>query len=90
MTALRSENLIREALVNKQDTTKMAEEAENNLTPGENSDIIPTEDEKRILTNLRRYAKMYPHSELAVLFKVHDGLIQYGTLCLGVGSNMRL
>lgn len=65
----------------------MANGAENNLTSEEIEGIILTEDETRIITNLRRYAEMYPHSELAVLFQVHDGKLKYGTLCLGLTPN---
>lgn len=68
----------------------MANEAEKNLTPEETGGIILTEDETRIITNLRRYAEMYPHSELAVLFQVHNGELKHGTLCLGKNTTIRL
>jgi hypothetical protein len=51
---------------------------------------ILTADEKRIITNLRRYAEMYPHSELAVLFAVHNGQLKHGTLCLGSNTTIRI
>lgn len=65
---------------------------ENNLTEDGDFDIMPTANEKRILTNLRRYAKMYPFSDLAVLFSVHNGELKNGLLCLGKGadSNIKL
>ena len=62
----------------------------NNLTSEDESDIIPTSNEKRILTNLRRYAKMYPFSDLAVLFTVHDGDLKNALLCLGKGANSNI
>lgn len=68
----------------------MANEAEKNLTSEEDSSIILTEDETRIITNLRRYAEMYPHSELAVLFTVHNAKLKHGTLCLGKNTTIRL
>lgn len=68
----------------------MANGAENNLTSEEDEGIILTDDETRIITNLRRYAEMYPHSELAVLFQVHDGELKHGTLCLGKNTTIRL
>lgn len=68
----------------------MANGAENNLTPEEAGGIILTEDETRIITNLRRYAEMYPHSELAVLFQVHNAELKHGTLCLGKNTTIRL
>lgn len=60
----------------------MTDAEEKNLTPEETGGIILTEDEGRIVTNLRRYAEMYPHSELAVKFQVHNGQIKHGTLRL--------
>lgn len=65
----------------------MSDPEENNLTEEETGGIILSEDETRIVTNLRRYAEMYPHSELAVLFQVHNAELKYGTLCLGVAPN---
>lgn len=49
--------------------------------------IILTDNEKRIITNLRTQAERNPHSKLAVLFQVHNGLVQHGTLCLGVAPH---
>ncbi|NVL90736.1 MAG: hypothetical protein HWN69_07055 [Desulfobacterales bacterium] len=60
------------------------------LTCKDDSDIMPTTDEKRIIKNMRRYAKMYPHSQLAVLFQVHDGELKHGTLCLGSNTTIRI
>lgn len=57
------------------------------LTKLSDSDIILTDNEKRIIENLRKQAESNPHSQLAVLFQVHNGLVQYGTLCLGVAPN---
>lgn len=50
------------------------------LTSEKTSGIILTEDERRIIENLRRYAEMYPHSELSAVFQVHDAKVKYGTL----------
>jgi hypothetical protein len=71
----------------------MTDPEEKNLTDVPDEDIILTTDESRIIGNLRTYAKLYPHSELAVLIKVHDGQIKHGTLCLGAAprtSTIRL
>lgn len=70
----------------------MANGKENDLTSEAKSSIILTSDETRIITNLRRYAKMYPFADLAILLKVHNGLIKDGLLCLGKGadSNIKL
>lgn len=70
----------------------MVEPSENNLTSEGDSDIMLSSDEKRIVTNLRRYAKMYPFSDLAVLFTVHNGELKNALLCLGKGadSNIKL
>jgi len=65
----------------------MSDGEENNLTEAETEGIILSDDETRIITNLRRYAGMYPHSELAVLFQVHNAELKYGTLCLGVAPH---
>jgi len=64
--------------------------AKNNLTVQRESVIILSEDEKRIITNLRRYAGMYQFSELAILFQVHDGKLKYGTLCFGSKTTIRI
>lgn len=65
----------------------MADEAENNLTPEETGDIIPTDNERRFLANLRVQAKRNPHALLAVLIQIHDGEVHHGTLCLGAAPN---
>lgn len=65
----------------------MANGAENNLTENGSSSMIVSDNEKRILTNLRVQAERNPHAQLAVLFQVHDGKLHYGTLCLGVAPN---
>lgn len=58
-----------------------AEPKENNLTRDEPSGIILSTHERRIILNLRRLGKMYPDSEVAVLFKYYKGDMQYGTAC---------
>lgn len=68
----------------------MSNGEENNLTSGDDSDIMLTEDEKRIIRNLRRYAKMYPFSDLAVLLTVHNGEMVRGTLCLGKNTTIKI
>ena len=65
----------------------MADEAEKNLTEDKSSSMIVTDNEKRILTNLRIQAERNPHALLAVLFQVHDGKVHHGTLCLGAAPN---
>ena len=65
----------------------------NEIEPeSQNEQVILSSNEKRIFTNLRRYAKMYPYSDLAVLFKIHDGELKHALLCLGKGadSNIKL
>ncbi len=59
----------------------------NNLTPERVASIILTEDETRFITNLRIQAKRNPYAKLAVLIQVHDGEVQYGTLCLGAAPD---
>lgn len=78
--------------MNGEEENNLTSNDENNLTPIEDSGIMLTQDEKRILTNLRRYAKMYPFSDIAVLLTVHKGELTKGTLCLGKGadSNIKL
>ena len=66
----------------------MANGAEKNLTSEETEGIILSDNEKRILTNLRVQAERNPHAKLAVLFTVHDGELQYGTLCLGAAPDI--
>lgn len=77
------------------------DDEENNLTNNEDSGIISgnrkvsmlvTINEKRILTNLRRYGKMFPNSDLAVLHTFHKGEQKNALLCLGEGvdSNIKL
>jgi len=63
------------------------DEAEKNLTPEETGGIILTDDETRFITNLRIQAKRNPYAKLAVIIQVHDGEVQYGTLCLGAAPD---
>lgn len=65
----------------------MANGEENNLTPEETGGIILTDDEARFIRNLRIQAKRNPYAKLAVIIQVHDGAVQYGTLCLGAAPD---
>lgn len=51
-----------------------------------------TGNERRIVENLRKYAKNFPNADLACLITVRNGQIMKGLLCLGKGpdSNIRL
>lgn len=62
----------------------MSNPEKKDLTKQKMVDTKLYDDEARIIKNLRKYAQMYPHSELAVLLKVHDGKLKYGTLCMGI------
>lgn len=51
------------------------------LTDTDVADIIPTQDEKRMLQNLRQAAKRWPYGHFGpVTFYTHKGEVQYGIL----------
>lgn len=53
----------------------------NSLTSPDDSDIIPTSHEIRMLKNLREAAERWPHGHFGpVTFITHNGEIQYGIL----------
>lgn len=66
---------------------KMGDSEKKTLTKQNMVDTKLYDDEARIIKNLRRYAQMYPHSELAIILKVHDGKLKYGTLCMGIAPH---
>jgi len=63
------------------------------LTAEGKSGIILTDDEERIITNLRHYGPMYPNADVAALLTFHHGKLSKGLLCVGLGdksSNLKL
>jgi len=74
---------------NNLNALRQAQGGEQGRTTKNEVDIL-TADEKRIITNLRRYAKMYPNSQLAILFQVHNGELKHCTLCLGSNTTIRI
>ena len=60
----------------------MAKAQENNLTVGTIFPIVLSEDEERIITNLREHAEFVKHGEFTVTFKVHDSALKSGDLKL--------
>jgi len=65
----------------------MSKSPKKDLTKLDSVDTKLSYDEARIIQNLRKYAQIYPHSELAVLLKVHDGKLKHGTLCMGIAPH---
>lgn len=59
----------------------MPDPPKNNLTPEETKGIILTDNEARIILNMRRLSRSYPNGQYAVLYTNHHGEVQYGTAC---------
>lgn len=57
----------------------MDKSQEKVLTSGPDGDINPTQDELRMLQNLRHQAAMRPHGQFGpVFFITHGGKLKYG------------
>jgi len=58
---------------------KVDEKEKKTLTIEQDSDVILTSDEKRILQNLRNEAVKRPHGRFGpIVFITHGGELQYG------------
>jgi hypothetical protein len=70
----------------------MSSDVKFNLPSNADYDIMLTTNERRILTNIRRWAKTIDNGDIACLITIRDGQIAKGILCLGKGpeSNIRL
>lgn len=61
-----------------------------NLTGLQESAIILSDDEKRIIKNIQRHAKKHTNDDIAVIFNVCDGELKRGTLCTGHNRTIRI
>jgi len=70
----------------------MANGEKEELQSPKKKSIMLTNDEARIILNLRRYAILIPNADLACLITNHNGRVVKGLLCLekGPDSNIKL
>lgn len=62
----------------------MPETPKKELTCNDAQDIILTNDERRIIFNLRRVAQdLFHNGDIHTIFKVHQDEVKYGLIQLG-------